>query len=200
MALWDKFFGKKKSNQHERSPYLPPVEEPIDISFAKNFTSKGGHFLYCDALPQVKANYDNICEENDWDNDSVVCLEKSLSDRFKSTLISQTSGSLKAFNAALISCEYLISNTGKILLSEHQIKHFKLSELPNTVILFAKTEQLVKDVSQGMTALKNKYAKTIPTNITSLKTKSSDGDENEIENLNSSAKNIYLLLEDVLEL
>lgn len=198
MTMWDKFFGKKSSKLPERSPYLPPEEDPIDIVFAKNFTSKGGHFLYCDALPLVVANFDNICEENYWNNDSVVSLDKLLSERFNSTYVGKTSGNLNAFNAALISCEHLISNTGKILLSEHQIKHYKLSELPNTIIILAKIEQLVNDISQGMTALKNKYHKNIPTNITTLRTKLSEEDENDIENLNSSAKNIYLLLEDVL--
>ena len=40
MGIWKKIFGKKP----DKSPYLPIPEEPLDISFAKNFTSNGGLF------------------------------------------------------------------------------------------------------------------------------------------------------------
>ncbi|MGB0601952.1 MAG: LUD domain-containing protein, partial [Flavobacteriaceae bacterium] len=99
----------------------------------------------------------------------------------------------KAYKAALIDCEYLISNTGKILLSENQIRHFKLSDLPETIVVIASMDQLVRDVSQGMTFLKNKYPKTIPTNITTLKIKS---DPEEVAASSTTSKSIYLLLED----
>jgi hypothetical protein len=54
-------------------------------------------------------------------------------------------------------------------------------------------DQLVRDVSQGMTFLKNKYPKTIPTNITTLKIKS---DPEEVAAYSTTSKSIYLLLED----
>ena len=96
----------------------------------------------------------------------------------------------------MLYCEYIISNTGKILLSEHQIKHFKIPNLPETVIIVAKSNQLVKDVSHGMTLLKNKYGKEIPTNISTLNVKSNSTKEKITSELETSAKNIYLLLED----
>jgi L-lactate utilization protein LutC len=82
------------------------------------------------------------------------------------------------------------------LLSQNQIKHFKLTDLPETVIVVAHVNQLVRDVSQGMTLLKNKYDKAIPTNITTLKIKSDSGEEKSTPELYTSAKNIYLLLQD----
>ena len=112
---------------------------------------------------------------------------------FSTSYVNETSGSLKAYKAALIDCEYLISNTGKILLSENQIKHFKLSDLPETIVVIASMDQLVRDVSQGMTFLKNKYPKTIPTNITTIKIKS---DPEEVAASSTTSKSIYLLLED----
>ena len=77
-----------------------------------------------------------------------------------------------------------------------RIKHFKLTDLPQTVIVVAKLDQLVRDVSQGMTLLKNKYATSIPTNITTLKIKSDSEEEKGSPELNSNSKNIYLLLQD----
>lgn len=201
MALWDKLFGKTPSKKPERSPYLPFEEDPTDISFAKNFTAKGGHFLYSDKPSQINVNFEHICTENQWQTTAIVSVDKSLSNGFQTTYVEQTTGRFKAFSAALIYCEYLIGNTGKILLSEHQIKHIKLSELPPTVIVIAKTNQIVRDVSQGMSLLKNKYGKNIPTNITTLKTTAlEENTNNDIAEQNTSSKNIYLLLEDVLDL
>ena len=55
---------------------MPIEEDPIDISFAKNFTSKGGRFLFCESSESVFNNYKEICIENKWDPSTILCLEK----------------------------------------------------------------------------------------------------------------------------
>jgi hypothetical protein len=193
MGIWDKFFGKSKTQKTKKSPFLPNEEDPLDIGFAKNFTRKGGRFLYNESKDILLSNFNEICVENNWEHQQILSLNQTNSDLFSTSYVNETSGSLKAYKAALIDCEYLISNTGKILLSENQIKHFKLSDLPETIVVIASMDQLVRDVSQGMTFLKNKYPKTIPTNITTLKIKS---DPEEVAASSTTSKSIYLLLED----
>ena len=172
MGIWDKFFGKSKTKKPKKSPFLPTEEDPLDIGFAKNFTRKGGRFLYIESKDILLINFKEICVENNWEPQQILSLNQTNSNLFFASYVNETSGSLKAYKAAIIDCEYLISNTGKILLSENQIRHFKLSDLPETIIVKARMDQLVRDVSQGMTLLKNKYPKTIPTNITTLNIKS----------------------------
>ncbi|MDC1217024.1 LUD domain-containing protein [Flavobacteriaceae bacterium] len=196
MGIWDKFFGKKTKDNSEKSPYLPDEEVPIDINFAKTFTQNGGHFLFCDSREEIPSNIEKIFKENKWNKNNVLSLEKKLAKQFNLTFIDQTSGNLKAYESVVMNCEFIISNTGKVLLSAHQIKHFNLPDLPKTIIILAKTSQIVKDVSQGMTSLKNKYKKAIPTNITSLRSKSESNEEKVISEFETSAKNIYLLIED----
>lgn len=196
MGIWDKFFGEATGKKTKKSSYMPIEEDPIDISFAKNFTSKGGRFLFCESSESVFNNFKEIFVENNWDPSIILCLEKKLSLRLNVKLFDQSSENLKSFKAAVIFCEYIISDTGKILLSEHQIRHFKIPDLPETMVVFAKKNQLVKDVSQGMTLLKNKYKKEIPTNISTLNIKSEIIKEKSPSTPETSAKNIYLLLED----
>lgn len=193
MGIWDKFFGKSKTQKPKKSPFLPNEDDPLDIGFAKNFTRKGGRFLYNESKDILLSNFNEICVENNWEPQQILSLNQTNSDLFSASYVNETSGSLKAYKAALIDCEYLISNTGKILLSENQIRHFKLSDLPETIVVMASMDQLVRDVSQGMTFLKNKYPKTIPTNITTLKIKS---DPEEVAVSSTTSKSIYLLLED----
>ena len=198
MGIWDRFFGQFTGKKPKQSPYMTIKEDPIDISFAKNFTSKGGRFLFCESSDSVFNNYKEICIENKWNPSAILCLEKMLSLSLDIKLFDQSSENLKSFKAAVIFCEYLISDSGKILLSEHQIRHFKIPDLPETMVVFAKSNQLVKDVSQGMTLLKNKYKKEIPTNISTLNIKFKIIKEKFPSTLETSAKNIYLLLEDDL--
>ena len=159
MGLWDFFFGKKHSDKPKKSPYLPETEDPLDIKFVKNFTSNGGFFLYNDSKELVFSNLDRICLENSWTLKQIVCLDKEISEILGVTYLNETFAKLNKFKALLIKCEYLISNSGKILLSDQQIKHLKLIDLPETILISAKISQFAKDVSEAMSNLKNKYKK-----------------------------------------
>ena len=125
MGIWDKFFGKSKTQKPKKSPFLPAEEDDLDIGFAKNFTRKGGRFLYIESKDILLINFKEICVENNWEPQQILSLNQTNSDLFATSYVNETSGNLKAYNAALIDCEYLISNTGKILLSENQIRHLK---------------------------------------------------------------------------
>ncbi len=196
MGLWNNLFGKKKSTKPEKSPYFPDREDPLDLAFAKKFTTHGGFFLYNDSSDLVLKNFKKICQENTWNQSEVISLNQNLAERFSTNSIDQTSGELNHFKAILIQCEFLLSNTGKVLLSNHQIKHFKIKALPKTIIVSAKISQITRDVSQGMTKLKNKYIDAIPTNITTLNIKRENTEDKKYQNEKTSSKNIYLLLED----
>ena len=196
MGLWDFFFGKKHSAKPKKSKYLPEIEDPIDIRFVKNFTSNGGYFLYNDSKELVFSNLDKICLENSWALEEIVCFDKEISELFSVSYLDKTFAKLNKFKALLIKCEYLISNSGKILLSDQQIKHLKLIELPKTILISAKISQFSKDVSEAMSNLKNKYKINFPTNITTLKAIPKNEKNEKITSQTTNSKNIYLLLED----
>ena len=196
MGLWDFFFGKKHSDKPKKSPYLPETEDPLDIKFVKNFTSNGGFFLYNDSKELVLSNLDKICLENSWTLEQIVCLDKEISEILGVSYLNETFAKLNKFKALLIKCEYLISNSGKILLSDQQIRHLKLIDLPETILISAKISQFAKDVSEAMSNLKNKYKKNIPINITTLKAISKNEKNEKITSQRTDSKNIYLLLED----
>ena len=196
MGIWNKFFGAKKSKKPEKSPYFPDSEGPLDLGFVKKFTSFGGFFLYNDSTELVLKNFKEICTENNWNQSEIISLNQNLAQRFQVSFVEQASGKLDNFKAILIHCEFLISNTGKILLSNNQINHFKIKALPKTIIVSAKISQIARDVSQGMTQLKNKYINAIPTNITTLNIKWQSSNDKQNQEEQNDSKNIYLLLED----
>ncbi len=101
----------------------------------------------------------------------------------------------KDYKALLIGCEYLIANKGTILICNHQIKDLKLHQLPDFIIVFSDLNNFVNDVSEGMSKLKNKYIDKVPSNITTLNVKNAK-DENDFLSYGSSAKNLYLILQE----
>ena len=152
--------------------------------------------MYNDSKELVFSNLDRICLENSWTLKQIVCLDKEISEILGVSYLNETFTKLNKFKALLIKCEYLISNSGKILLSDQQIKHLKLIDLPETNLISAKISQFAKDVSEAMSNLKNKYKKNIPINITTLRAISKNEKNEKITTQRTDSKNIYLLLED----
>lgn len=193
MSFWAKFFGKKKKK--EKSKYFPENEIPNDLSFVKKFTIKGGRFLFCENQNETSFNFNEILIENNWNLNEVFCFDDDINKKLNVEIINEKLLP-KNFKACLIKCEFLISNTGLILVCDKQIKHFKLKELPNTLIILSETTQFSKDVSEAMSLLKNKYKNNIPTNISTINIYNYLEKENDISLDKNNSKNIYLLHQD----
>lgn len=193
MSFWAKFFGKKEKK--EKSKYLPENKIPNDLSFVKKFTIKGGRFLFCENNNETSFNFNEILVENNWNLNEVFCFDNDIKKKFNVDVL-KDEFSPKNFKTCIIKCEFLISNTGLILVCDKQIKHFKLKELPNTLIILSQTNQFSKDVSEAMSLLKNKYENTIPTNITTINIYNYLEKENDISLDKNNSKNIYLLHQD----
>lgn len=196
MSFWNIFSRKKKKTEEskEKSPFLPQIKDPIEILFAKNFTKKGGRFIFCETASELNNNFNNILDENKWTEKNIFCNNENLILKFGLSFNSFNL-ELNQSNVFFTTCEYLIANKGNILVSNHQLKNFKLNELPINLIVFSSINQIESDVSAGMTKLKNKYKNKVPSNITTLKPKKLI-EENDFLSYGNSAKNIYLLLQD----
>ena len=196
MSFWNIFSRKKKKTEEskEKSPFLPQIKDPIEILFAKNFTKKGGKFIFCETASELNNNFNNILDENKWTEKNIFCNNENLILKFGLSFDSFNL-ELNQSNVFFTTCEYLIANKGNILVSNHQLKNFKLNELPINLIVFSSINQIESDVSAGMTKLKNKYKNKVPSNITTLKPKKLI-EENDFLSYGNSAKNIYLLLQD----
>ena len=193
MSFWAKFFGKKKKK--EKSKYLPENEIPNDLSFVKKFTIKGGRFLFCENNNETSFNFNEILVENNWNLNEVFCFDNDIKKNLNVDVL-KDEFSPKNFKTCIIKCEFLISNTGLILVCDKQIKHFKLKELPDTLIILSQINQFSKDVSDAMSLLKNKYENTIPTNITTINIYNYLEKENNMSLDKNNSKNIYLLHQD----
>ena len=192
MGFWNFFRNKKNEDSDE-------IESPIskddtnDVIFAKNFTSFGGRFIFIDEKNSTNEIFQKIIEENQWSNDNVCSLDSNISKNLNIRLIRKIDND--NVKALVTECEFLLSNTGRILICNKQIKSNRIEDLPPVVIVLAKSNQYVSDVSEGMTELKKKYKTNFPSNITKINVKNKLNEDNFLT-YGNSAKDIYLILSD----
>ena len=192
MLFWD-FFKSKKNNQSADDKSIAHKDDSHELIFAKNFTESGGRFIFIDEINSTKEIFEKIIAENQWDSENVCSLDPIISKNLKIRSIRKIDN--ENVKALVTECEYLLSNTGRILICNKQIKSNKIEDLPSVVIILAKSNQFVSDVSEGMTKLKNKYKANFPSNITTINVKNKYNEDNFLT-YGNSAKDIYLILSD----
>ncbi len=192
MGFWDFFKSKKKDESESGESPLPNIGSN-DLIFAKNFTNSGGRFIFIDEINSTKEIFEKIFEENQWNPENVCSLDTNVAKNLEIKSIRKIDN--ENVKALVTECEFLISNTGRILICNKQIKSNKIEDLPSVLIVLAKSNQFVSDVSEGMTKIKNKYKGNFPKNITTLNVKNKLNEDNFLT-YGNSAKDIYLILSD----
>ncbi len=192
MGFWN-FFKSKKNDESENVESSHQNIGSIDLIFAENFTKSGGRFIFIDEINSTKEVFEKIFEENQWDSENVCSLNANVAKNLEIKSIRKIDN--ENVRALVTECEFLISNTGRILICNKQIKSNKIEDLPSVLIVLAKSNQFVSDVSEGMTMLKNKYKGNFPTNITTLNVKNKLNEDNFLT-YGNGAKDIYLILSD----
>jgi hypothetical protein len=202
MNIFKRLFNKNPSDQQdkgsdqERSRYMPEKKLPLDEEFISNFQNQGGRFLYAVDEKEIQLHFEDILVEHDYFEKEVLCFDEQLANRFNDFNLKYSSSNLKS-NFFLSTCEYLIANTGAILLSSRQVKETKPGELPDTYVILASTSLIVESIGEGLRGIKYKSrGQQIPTNITTLKNfkETSPKEQKELMNYCVPNKRLYLLL------
>ncbi|MEI7508318.1 MAG: LUD domain-containing protein [Flavobacterium sp.] len=195
MSLFRKIFGagNEASDEESQSEYNAPKPSDlaVDDLFTFNFKKNGGKFIYCENLNEVKDQFENILEENDWFESEVLCNEPQLFSLLDENKLPHNHPTNPKFFFA--SCENLIADEGSVLFSSKQIKDRKPNELPDNIVILATTSQILESKSDGLRSIKKKYNKDYPSNITTIKYFEKVQDEDFLT-YGSCAKNLYLLL------
>jgi|SRR5690606_29223731 len=198
MSLFRKIFGtgsdasnEEKNQAGSNIHFQSDITAPADEKFTFNFKKNGGKFLYCENLDEVREQFENILEENDWFECEALCFEPRLYHLLDENKLSYDKPTNPRF--LLASCENLIADEGSVLFSSNQIKQYKPNELPANIVILATTSQILESKSDGLRVIKKKYEKDYPTNITTIKYFEKAKEEDFLQ-YGSAPKNLYLLL------
>ncbi len=192
MSFFKKVFKISKETSEEKIAKKQEVILSLDDSFVHYFLEKGGKFLYCTKIEEIKNHLENILNENKWNE--LVCLDKDITS-FTNKLNIVLKDDINYSAPFFTSCEHLIADNGDILFSSNQLRSKKIASLSEHFIVFATTSQLVKNTGEGLTGIKTNFKGNIPTNISAVKNYSiNKKDDNFLNYGNSNSKNLYLLL------
>jgi hypothetical protein len=196
MGLFDRIFGKKiESDDNTSVPKESESESlPIDELFLREFTASGGKFLYCENQEEVDRFFGNIIEENDWQENDILCLDSEIIDRY--TSITHFTDRYSKPTIFTTKCEHLIANQGSVLVCSKQLKGIKSEELPENLIVFARTSQMVGSISEALRSIKQRHlGGPLPTKITSFKNNEvNQENKDDFMHYGTKTKNLYLLL------
>ncbi|MFL5765697.1 MAG: lactate utilization protein C [Bacteroidia bacterium] len=143
-------------------------EEPLEIQFAQNFSAINGRFVFCENEDEFVENFDFISKDNEWEN--LFCLEPKLKDLLKKAKIkfSDKEADLLSTDIGITSCECLIARTGSVMITSKQASGRRLPIYANFHIVVAYTSQLLPNIKDGLKFIREKYAESLPSMISTI--------------------------------
>jgi len=148
----------------ESNVYKELSDSP-EVVFAEEFIKVAGKFVYCESENEFSENMKSLINENQWTK--VFCKEdkvKQILEAGKIPYLSEDKD-FHEIEVGITQCEYLISRLGSIMVSSRQQCGRKMFVYPPVHIVIAYTSQLVNDLKQALTGIKQKYADNIPSMI-----------------------------------
>jgi L-lactate utilization protein LutC len=173
----------------EEEQYEAHASDPLDVRFVKCFKASGGKFIYCADQKEITEVLTHISEELELQNIFAPSNHsRSLLEEMEHPF---SLAELEDSALFFADCEALVAYNGGVMVTSVQKGNKSLDQLPKEVIVLAYTDQLVDRLNEGLSLIREKYGKDIPTHIGTL-----HGPEQEIQTDPDSGrlKNLFLLL------
>ncbi len=142
-----------------------PSSQELEVEFAENFTKLLGRFSFCFNEKELVQQLQLLFETRKWEN--IYCREDALKQTLSASGFKQTyTNDLPNCDASITGCECLVARTGSIVLSSAQQSGRTVSVYAPVHICIAYTDQMVYDIKDSLSLLKNKYPENLPSLIT----------------------------------
>lgn len=149
-------FPKAEKNEN----VFQPLQQDLVVEFAEQFTQLQGKFVFCVDQNEMAGQFSKLCYQNQWTR--IFCKEEKWQSIVDPGILHND---ISTCEASVTGCEFLISRTGSIVMSS-----LEQGRLPSVYapihICIATTSQLVYDIKDGLSGLKNKYRQFLPSLIT----------------------------------
>ena len=142
--------------------HVPINEEDGEaVTFVKNFQDNGGIFMYLENEYDFAACITQLCAENGWS--PLWCGSPVMQDTLERCGVPYTTDSQREPKQQLVSitdCEYLIAQTGSIVITDHLTPDSRYLTMPDVHIVFARMSQIMPNLKVALSKVKEKYSKT----------------------------------------
>lgn len=134
-------------------------EDGEAVTFVKNFQDNGGIFMYLENEYDFAACMSQLCTENAWT--PLWCGSPAMQDLLERCGLQYTTDSQRESGQQLVSitdCEYLVAQTGSIVITDKLTPDSRYMTLPDVHIVFARMSQILPNIKTALNKLKDKYA------------------------------------------
>ena len=148
--------------------WIPIKEEDgTAITFVQNFKEQGGVFIYLESEAEFVECIKQLAPENGWE--PLWCTSPDMQRLLEKYNILYTESKEREPKQKLVSltgCECLVAQTGSIILSDAMTRTREAYALPDILLVYATTEQIVPGMRTAFQTVKRKYAKSKPSQLT----------------------------------
>ncbi len=144
-------------NPEEPSFYHRPKDE-LDILFAEAFIKLQGKFVYCANESELHHQLTQLIAAKEWMK--IYCSDSRWNEQYSNTI------ALESCDASITGCDVLVARTGSIVMSAAEESGRTVSVYAPVHICIAYADQLVYDITDALSMLKEKYNSDIPSFIT----------------------------------
>ena len=183
---------EKKDQKIEESYCEIMDNDTNDVIFAKTLIQNNGNFFYCEKRTELIKTLTALKDK--LNIQTLYCIEPVLKDLLQNASIDYNSDTYTECDAILSSCEYLIAQQAKVMLSSNQLGSNNIKNLPKEHIIIAYTSQIVKSLNEGMSGINVRHIDNLPSTITTIKSKKNKETDN--NNAGNIKKISVLLIED----
>ncbi|WMJ75443.1 LUD domain-containing protein [Cytophagaceae bacterium ABcell3] len=162
-ALADRSKNSGSVPRRNKEVFSKTGEKDLSVLFAENFIKNMGEFVFTESDDEFLSSFKALQFKKNLRHTYV--FEPELARLFESRGIdihTEEHGFMESVEASVTTCEALVARTGSIFLSSANKSGRRLSVYPPAHIVVARTSQIVYDISDGISYLKNKYKGGLP--------------------------------------
>ena len=167
-ALIEKPEAMFKDIDKRTETWVPISEEDgTAVTFAQNFKALGGVFIYLEDEAEFGECIRQLAPENGWE--PIWCTSPAMQEILQRYGIAYTDKPVREPKKKLVGltgCECLVAQTGSVLLSDTVSNGREVYALPDVLLVFATTDQIVGGLKEAFHAIKKRYGSKRPSQLT----------------------------------
>ena len=166
-ALIEKPEALFKDIDQRTETWVPIKEEDgTAITFVQNFKEHGGIFIYLENEAEFADCMKQLAPENEWE--PLWCTSPAMQQLLTRYGIAYTTDKSREPKQKLVSltdCECLVAQTGSIIVSDTLTQSRQAYAIPDVLLVFATTRQIVNGMKDVFVMLKKKYQTEKPSQV-----------------------------------
>lgn len=147
-------------------PVFQELTDEKTVVFARKLIEMGGSFVYCENEKMLVDHLEVLFKKRDWKE--YYTLDEKISSLLEAGKIPYNSN-ISKFNsqyAGITRCEYLIARFGSVMVSSGLNTGRRMFVFPEVHIVIARASQIVEELKDALSGMRDKYQNDLPSQIT----------------------------------